>query len=308
MNILFVMDPPQTINPKKDTSYMLMKAYQRLGHQIWYINPLHLEITPSGVQAWGTPLEVFENFEAPFRYGDPALLTLSEMGLIWIRVDPPFDDRYLMCTWILSQLPPHIRVFNHPDGIRSVNEKVWATQFKDLIPPTLITSRLDSAQDFLSRHNKIVAKPTDGFGGSSIFIVSDTDTNASVIFETLSKNGAFVLQKYIPAASQGDKRILLLNGDPIGAVLRVHSDKDHRNNFFAGGHAQNTTITERDLEIIAQLRPHLIKLGLFFVGIDIIGDYLIEVNVTSPTCVQEINALDGVALEDHIAKRSLALV
>jgi glutathione synthase len=245
------------------------------------------------------------NPEAPFSIVQSLRLPQNDVDAVFIRTDPPFDAEYLMNTWLLDLLPTSIPVINRPAGIRNVNEKLWTTQFTDLVPSTLVTRSRNHFKDFLARHGEVIVKPTDGFGGTGIFRVRHGDTNASVIFETMSQHGALelIIQDYVPAAEVGDKRIILLDGEPLGAILRVHGDDDHRNNFFAGGRPEATTITENDQRIIDTLAPHLKRLGLHFVGIDVIGDYLIEVNVTSPTCLQEINAVDGGHHERTVIER-----
>ena len=223
------------------------------------------------------------------------LLSESDVDAVMIRLDPPFDSGYLHLTWMLDRLHSRVFVMNRSQGIRTVNEKLWALQFKDLIPPTLVTSDHAQFKDFLASHQTCVIKPSDSYGGHGVFKLSIEDPNLNAAFELLSENGQkpVICQRYIPEAKIGDKRILLLDGEPLGAVLRVHSKDDHRNNFFAGGKAEATEITKREYEIIELLKPKLRELGLFFVGIDVIGDYLIEVNVTSPTCLQEMDRLYG---------------
>ena len=207
-------------------------------------------------------------------------------------------------------MPERIPIINSPRGLRTVNEKIWATRFPNLVPQTAVTRHKDDFLRFLRNEKDIVVKPTNGFGGMSVFRLKEGDQNAPVTFETLSKGGGkeVVLQKYIPEAEKGDKRVLLLDGNPLGAVLRVHSSKDHRNNFYAGGRAEPTELTPRDCEIIQSLGPELRRLGLTFVGIDIVGDHLTEVNVTSPTCLQEMNALYGKNLEDRVIEFAEQLV
>ena len=182
-----------------------------------------------------------------------------------------------------------------------MNEKIWLSQFHELVPPTLITTKVDIVE-FMKKHKTIVLKPTNGYGGQEVYVVQEGSMNFNVIIETITKyeTSPVIVQKYIKEAEVGDKRILLLNGEPLRTVLRVHSEIDHRNNFFAGGHAEKTTITEHEYSIISIIQPYIKALGLFFVGIDIIGDYLIEINVTSPTCLQEMNRLNGVQLEKRI--------
>ncbi len=302
MTIVFLMDPLSAINPAKDTTYMLMLAAHRQGHEVYYVGPDGLSLTSNGLQFESLKVVPQEDRAQPFQILSEQLLPEQSVDAVFVRTDPPFDDRYLMNTWLLDRLSPRVKVINSPSGIRRVNEKIWATQFTDLVPETLITSSLSAAKAFLKTNQQIVAKPANGFGGSSVFKLASGDSNAGVVFETLTNMGRqkIILQRYVAASEIGDKRVLLVDGDPIGAVLRVHSGEDHRNNFFAGGKPAPTSLTPRDLHIIATLKPHLIALGLRFVGIDIIGEYLIEVNVTSPTCVQEINALTGRQLEDEI--------
>ena len=197
--------------------------------------------------------------------------------------------------WVLEHCPSHIQLINSPTGIRTVNEKIWTTQFKSIIPKTWVTSSIKELKSLLSNEKQLILKPTDGFGGQSIYKVTNNDCNKNVIFETMTKNNTqyVIAQTHLDEAKDGDKRILLWQGEPLGAILRKHSSSDHRNNFFSGGTAQPATITKQDKHIISILKPKLKELNLQFVGIDIIGDYLIEVNVTSPTCLQELNKLSN---------------
>ncbi len=302
MNFLFLMDPLSNVIIEKDTSFIFMIGADRRGHKLWYVPNDGLHLDDLGVSFDATPVVPRMDAAQPFECGDPIRLGQDEIDAVFIRTDPPFDARYLMNTWLLDHLPPSVFVLNSPDGLRTVNEKVWALQFDDLVPESLVTSDISRFKAFLANHDKVVVKPTDGFGGQGVFIVEKDDTNDGVIFETLSDHGrrAVIVQTYIPQSVVGDKRILLLDGEPLGAVLRVHGDADHRNNFFAGGKPVATEITERDREIIRTLKPELRRLGLMFVGIDVIGDYLIEVNVTSPTCLQEMNRLSNQQLEEPV--------
>jgi glutathione synthase len=232
----------------------------------------------------------------------PPPLSEDEVDIVFLRSDPPFDEQYLINTWLLDLLPARIPVINRPSGVRTVNEKIWTTQFTSIIPPTLVGRNRSDILDFLREHKNIVAKPTGGHGGQSVFHVQTGGPNTNVILETLTSHWQrdIIVQKYVPESARGDKRVLLLNGEPLGAVLRRHAEDDHRNNFFSGGKPLPADITKRDLEIINVLKPRLQSLGLYFVGIDIIGDYLIEVNVTSPTCLQEMNRLYNVRLDDRV--------
>ena len=300
MRFVFLMDPLEGVLYHKDTSFIFMLGAADRGHETWYLAKDGLSLGPQGPILRATRVSPQRNEEAPFVIHETRDLEGGEVDAVFIRTDPPFDEGYLMHTWILDQLDAV--VMNAPSGIRSVNEKVWALRFPQLQPPTMVTARADLFQAFLATHGRIIAKPTNGFGGAGVFRVSAGDSNAGVIFETLTGNGEreIILQGYVPAAEIGDKRILLLGGEPIGAVLRVHGEGDHRNNFFAGGSAHATEITDRDREICDTLAPHLRELGLHFVGIDVIGEHLIEVNVTSPTCLQEMNRLYDQQLQDQV--------
>lgn len=300
MRFVFLMGPLDGVLYHKDTSFIFMLGAADRGHETWYLPADGLSLGENGPILHATRVTPQRNPDVPFAIHETRDLIDSEVDAVFIRTDPPFDARYLMHTWILDQLSAP--VINSPTGIRSVNEKVWALRFPQLQPSTLVTARADLFRAFLAKHKRIIAKPTDGFGGAGVFRVSAGDSNAGVIFETLTDNGQceIILQGYVPAAEIGDKRILLLNGEPLGAVLRVHGEGDHRNNFFAGGSAHATEITARDREICSTLAPHLRELGLHFVGIDVIGDCLIEVNVTSPTCLQEMNRLYDLQLQDQV--------
>lgn len=304
MNFLFLMNPLSSVAMMKDTSFAFMLGAQKAGHDIYYL-PLDGISKSEGCFRFSVQKVKAQSVESdPFVIEDELTLDDQDVDAIFIRTDPPFDADYLMKTWLLDQVKTKIFVLNDPTGIRTVNEKVWANQFTDLVPPTCVTRQQAQYKQFLETQQHIVAKPTDGFGGQKVFQVKVDDPNRNVIFETLTENGKcdVILQRYVPEASMGDKRILLLNGEILGAVLRVHSGDDPRNNFFSGGKPVATTITEREKLVVETLRPYLIKLGLYFVGIDMMGDYLIEVNVTSPTCLQEINRIQNAYLEDDVIR------
>src|SRR3989338_1153264 len=310
MNFLFFMDPLNTVIMEKDTTFALMLGAHRKGHKIFYIPDGGVSFREGQLFFTATPVVPQRNAERPFVEQEPLILDETDVHVIFIRNDPPFDQQYLFNTWMLDKLVHHVPIINSPHGIRTVNEKIWATQFTSIVPKTLVSRQKDDLVDFIHDLKHVVAKPIDGFGGQGIFQVKEGDLNTNVILETLTNSWKqdIILQQYVPAAQNGDKRILLLDGEPLGAVLRVHSRDDHRNNFFAGGKPHAAEITERDQEIIETLSPHLKRLGLYFVGIDIIGDYLIEVNVTSPTCLQEMNRLTGQELEDRVIEFAENLV
>ncbi len=302
MKFIFLMDPLETVVFEKDTSFMLMLGASTKGHETYFCPKDGLSLIDGKVYFHTIKVKPQAVAHEPFIEEHAARLSQDEIQAVFIRFDPPFDEQYLMNTWILDHLPKSVAVINNPSGVRTVNEKVWAAQFKGLIPPTIISANKHDLLAFIAQHQNIIAKPANAFGGQSVFHIEKGHTNANVILETLSNryNEAIILQQYVPEAKNGDKRILLLNGEVLGALLRVHGEGDHRNNFYAGGKPYPTTLNNRDKEIVETLKPHLQKLGLYFVGIDILGDYLIEVNVTSPTCLQEMNRLYNEALETTV--------
>ncbi len=296
------MDPLETVKIEKDTSFILMLAAHRKGHKVYYLADGGITLKEEKVFFDVTEVIPQRVAKTPFIRKSSTTLSQDNVHAVFVRLDPPFNEKYLMNTWLLDRLPGNIVVINNPSGIRTVNEKIWAAQFTSIIPKTIVGRNKAQLKAFLAKEKAVVAKPTNGYGGSGIFVIRMGDQNTNVILETLSQNWSreIILQKYIPQAKNGDKRILLLNGEPLGAVLRLHAKDDHRNNFFAGGKPMPTAITAQDQKIIKALKPHLQALGLYFVGIDIIGDYLIEVNVTSPTCLQEMNRLYKVRLENKV--------
>ncbi len=302
MKFLFLMDPLETVVFEKDTTFMLMCGAHERGHEVYYLPKDGISLIEGKLFFNVTQVIPQRIAHEPFQEGRSFLLNQKDVDALFIRPDPPFDEQYLLNTWLLDHLPKRVAVINNPNGIRTVNEKIWSSQFTNLVPPTIISSSKEDLSAFIQKHRNIIAKPTNAFGGQSVFHVEYGHTNTNVIIETLSKgyNQPIILQKYVPESKKGDKRILLLYGEILGAVLRVHGKGEHRNNFYAGGSAERTTITARDKKIVTALKPYLRTLGLHFVGIDILGDYLIEVNVTSPTCLQEMNRLYDVNLEQKV--------
>ncbi len=302
MKFVFLMDPLETVNIVKDTTFVFMLESARRRHQVFFLPEGGLMRQDGKTFFNVTEVTPQRKTDKPFIIKKRVVLSEDDVDAVFIRTDPPFDADYLRNTWYLDLLPKRIFVMNNPSGIRTVNEKIWASQFTSIVPPTLIGANKAAALKFIDKHREVIAKPTDNYGGQGIFRIKKGDTNTNVILEVLTAKWTTdcILQKYIHDARHGDKRILLLNGEILGAVLRVHNKDDHRNNFFAGGKAQPTKITDRDLQIVSILRPHLKKLGLYFVGIDVIGNHLIEVNVTSPTCLQEMNHFTKANLERQV--------
>jgi len=302
MKFLFLMDPLEGINYEKDTTFILMLGAHASGHEVYYVPKDGISLVEGKVYFHALKVIPQALAHMPFKEEFSARLSQDEIHAVFIRPDPPLNEQYITNTWLLDHLPKRIPIINNPTGIRTVNEKIWASQFKDITPPTIISANKTDLLDFIAKHKNIIAKPTNAFGGTSVFHIQQGNTNTKVVLETLTEryNRAVIVQKYIPESKIGDKRILLLNGNFLGALLRVHAKGEHRNNFFAGGKPEPATITAQDKKIISILKPHLQRLGLYFVGIDILGDYLIEVNVTSPTCLQEINRLHNIKLEEKV--------
>jgi glutathione synthase len=290
-----VMDAIENINVKKDTTLaMLLAAYKR-GWQIHYMRQQDMFLESGKPMAITRRLtEISYDPQNWFRADDSERRALGDFDVLLMRKDPPFDNEYIYSTYLLEAAEAEgVLVVNKPSSLRDCNEKVFATRFSDCTPPLLVSRRADLLRDFLAQQNDLVMKPLDGMGGESIFRVRAGDPNISVIIETLTKNGAqtIMAQRYIPEIKQGDKRILLINGEPVPYCLaRVPLAGETRGNLAAGGTGEARPLSERDRWICERVSPTLKKMGLLFVGLDVIGDYLTEINVTSPTCVREIDA------------------
>lgn len=302
MNFVYLMDPLETVVMEKDTTFILMLGAHNKGHSVYFLPEGGITVKNGKVLFHTIKVTPQAITHEPFVIDRPVILSDEDVHAVFIRTDPPFDAEYLMATWLLERLPAKVKVINNPAGIRTVNEKVWATQFTSLVPPTIVSCTKHDLTAFIKEEPNAIAKPTNGFGGQSVFHIHPGQGNTNVILETLTDHWSreIILQRYVPDSKDGDKRILLLNGEPLGAVLRMHSEEDHRNNFFAGGKPLATQITPNDHKIIETLKPELQRLGLYFVGIDVIGQYLIEVNVTSPTGLQEMNRLYNLSLENKV--------
>ena len=298
-NWVFLIDPLESINPKKDTSFIIMyEAYQK-GKNIFFLDKNKISYQEGKFSFTVQKLIPQKNLLLPFITEETRTLFDNEVSVIFLRLEPPFDNQYLEITYLLEKLENKIPVLNSPKAIRSINEKIWISSYVDITPKTLITSEKQKYLQFLSQHKEIILKPTNSFGGQGIFKTSIDDSNKKVIFEQLSKNETqfVIVQEFLLNSNKGDKRVLLLEGEVLGTILRLNKDKsEHRNNFFSGGNAYQTTLTPQEKKIIKTISPLIKKFDLFFVGIDIIDEKLIEVNVTCPTCLQEMN---------HIYKKNL---
>lgn len=288
MQFAFIMDPLASVKPWKDTSYYIMKACQERGHQVCYLDQQWLWLNHDQLHAKVQWLRINDVSEEPFTILSQQSIPLSQMDVVWLRTDPPFDRRYFYTTILLDYLPEKTRVLNRPEGVRNWNEKLAALKFPAHTPTTIVTSDVGEIKAFAEKQKKITVKPVDGHGGKGIVFYLRGENDALLHQATHQGKHWVIAQEYLVAASEGDKRILMLNGEPMGAILRLHAEGVELNNLDQGGSAHPATLSESDLEICEALKPALIEQGVFFVGIDIIGDKLIEVNVTSPTGLQEL--------------------
>lgn len=290
-----VMDPITAINTKKDSSLAMLLAAQARGWQIFYMQQADLFLRDGQVLASMAALTVQDDPYDWFQLGDAQIAPLHSLDAILMRKDPPFDMEYIYSTYLLEQAQAKgVLIVNDPQSLRDANEKLFTAWFPECCPPTLVTRQKLLMREFQTQHGDIIIKPLDGMGGASIFRVMQGDPNFSVIVETLTENGSksVMVQQYLPAIKDGDKRILLINGEPVPyALARIPADGETRGNLAAGGRAEGRELSERDRWICSQVGPKLREKGLLFVGLDVIGDYLTEINVTSPTCIRELDRL-----------------
>ncbi len=293
LKIGIVMDPIGSIVPKKDSSLAMLLEAERRNAEIHYFEQHDLRMLSGDALGRSRRLHVADKHDAWYELGDPRDLKLAELDVILMRKDPPFDMEYVYTTYILDRAKADgVLIVNDPQALRDMNEKAYTAWFPECTPLTLITRSMDDMKEFLADHGHVVVKPLDGMGGRSIFVVKSGDNNANVIFETLTDHGQrfAMAQVYIPEISLGDKRILLIDGEPIPhALARIPSGDDNRGNLVAGALAKGQDLTDIDRRICKQVGPVLRDAGVLFAGIDVIGDYLTEVNVTSPTGIRELD-------------------
>jgi len=296
------MDPIERIDIDADSTFVLALEAQHRGHGLFHYLPTDLSYDHGRVKALARPLEVRRERGRHWTLGAPEMLDLRTLDIVLLRQDPPFDLNYVANTHLLERVHPDTLVVNDPVAVRNAPEKLFVTQFAELMPPTLITYRRDEIQAFRAAHRDIILKPIYGNGGAGVFHIGPDDENLNSLFDLLAVTvrEPLMVQRYIPEIKQGDKRIVLIDGRPAGAVNRLPPPGDARANLHVGGKAEKSTLSRRDHEICEALGPVLKEQGLVFVGIDVIGDWLTEINVTSPTGLQEINRFDGVALEARI--------
>ena len=295
LSIALQMDPIGSIDISGDTSFALALEAQARGHSLWYYTPDSLSLNDGRVEAVGQTLTLRDKAGDHFTAGAPERRPLDSFDVILMRQDPPFDMAYITLTHLLEMLPPATMVVNNPAEVRNAPEKLLVTMFTELMPPTLISRDIEAIKAFRDHHQDIIVKPLFGNGGAGVFRLAPGDQNLNALLEmflAVSREPVMV-QRYLPEVRQGDKRVILVDGEPVGAVNRVPSAGEARSNLHVGGTAEASELTARDHEICAIIGPELRRRGLLFVGIDVIGDYLTEINVTSPTGIREIQRLTG---------------
>ena len=309
MKVAIQMDPIGQIDINADSTFRIAEEAQALGHELFYYTPDRLAWQEGRVTARGWPLKVRREKGNHFSLGEEAEMDLSTFDVVWLRQDPPFDMGYITTTHLLERLDTSTLVVNDPFWVRNYPEKLLVLQFPELTPPTTIARDLSTLRAFRDKHGDIILKPLYGNGGAGVFRLMPDDRNLVSLYELFTgmNREPLIAQKYVPDVSNGDKRIILVDGEPIGAINRVPPIGETRSNLHIGGTAEKIGLTARDKEICDAIGPLLREKGQIFVGIDVIGDYLTEINVTSPTGIQELERFDGInaagAIWDAIAAR-----
>ena len=296
------MDPIESIDIDADSTFVLALEAVRRGYALHHYLPGNLAFRDGRIYARARPLAVRRKKGDHFTLGEEIELDLTAVDIVLMRQDPPFDMAYITATHLLEHIHPKTLVVNDPAHVRNAPEKLFVTRFEGLLPPTLIAADRDEILAFRAEHEDIVVKPLFGNGGAGVFHVKPEDENLGSLLEMFAETyrEPIIVQRYLPEIRDGDKRIILVDGEPVGGVSRMPLDGEARANFHAGGAARKATLTPRERDICARIGPALRERGLIFVGIDVIGDYLTEINVTSPTGIQEINRLDGIRIEATI--------
>ena len=299
MDIAIQMDPLEKLHQESDSSLMLAREAQKRGHRIFMYQPHELSLRNNQVFANACTLKITKKEKYTFEKGKKKLINLSSINVLLIRQDPPFNINYITATYLLEHLESKTLIINNPKSLRDAPEKLYVTYFKNLTPPTLISQDEIEIKKFIKKNKNLIIKPLYEKGGKGIFKVNLRDKNINKKIQNILKKEKIpiVVQKYIPEVKKGDKRIIILDGNPVAAMARIPAKNEVRANLSRGGKAVRYKITKRDKYICKQLKPWLKKQGLFFVGIDVIGNYLTEINVTSPTGIVEINQLENLSLE-----------
>lgn len=300
LKVAFQMDPLPSLNYAADTTVALIFEAARRGYELYFYEPQQLTWSNHQVRAPLFPLSIDTALKPPLILKAPEVRNLAEMDVIWVRQNPPFDLGYITNTYLLEGLSPTTLVLNAPQGIRNAPEKLLITKFAHLMPPTLITEDLQEITTFQEIHGDLVLKPLYEFGGAGVFYLNPGDVNLAVTMELMRKSyphQPWMVQKFLPEVREGDKRLLLVDGDLIGGFSRVPAEQSIRSNLVRGGQGHPYQMTQKDQEICQELAPTLKEMGLFFVGLDIIGNYLTEINVTSPTGIHMLNKLNKMHVE-----------
>jgi glutathione synthase len=302
LKIAFQMDPIGPINIDADSTFRIAEEAQARGHELFYYTPDKLAYDQGRVVAQGWPLQVRRVKGDHFTLSDAQEIDLRQMDVVWLRQDPPFDMGYITTTHLLDMIHPETLVVNDPFWVRNYPEKLLVLNFPDLTPPTMIARDLDSLRAFRAKHGDVILKPLYGNGGAGVFKLAQGDGNLASLHELFAgiNREPLIMQKFLPAVSKGDKRVILVDGEPVGAINRVPAAGETRSNMHVGGRPEKVALTDRDREICAAIGPLLREKGQIFVGIDVIGDWLTEINVTSPTGIQELERFDGVNIAAKI--------
>lgn len=295
LKVAIQMDPIGPIDIDADSTFRIAEEAQARGHELFYYTPDRLSYREGRILARGWPLKVRRERGNHFTLGDEQVVDLADWDVVWLRQDPPFDMGYITTTHLLDMIHPATMVVNDPFWVRNYPEKLLVLQFRDLTPPTMIARDLTSLRAFKHEHGDIILKPLYGNGGAGVFRLDPNDRNLASLHELFTgmNREPLIAQKFLPAVAKGDKRIILVDGEAVGAINRVPAAGETRSNMHVGGRPEKIGLTERDREICAAIGPTLRDKGQIFVGIDVIGDWLTEINVTSPTGIQELERFDG---------------
>ncbi len=302
LKVAIQMDPIDHIDINADSSFRIAEEAQARGHELFYYTPDKLAFQEGRVTAYGWPLTMRREVGNHYTLGEAQEIDLADWDVVWLRQDPPFDMGYITTTHILDMIHPDTLVVNDPFWVRNYPEKLLVLQFPDLTPPTTIARDMATLKAFKAKHGDIILKPLYGNGGAGVFRLDPNDRNFSSLYELFTgiNREPLIAQKFLPDVSAGDKRIILVDGEPVGAINRVPADGETRSNMHVGGRPEKIGLTEREREICAAIGPLLREKGQIFVGIDVIGGMLTEINVTSPTGIQELERFDGINVAEKI--------
>jgi glutathione synthase len=302
MKIAFQMDPVQSVDIYADSSFRIAEEAQARGHELFFYTPDHLAFEEGRITARGHAMTVRREQGNHVDLGPREKVDLADYDVVWLRQDPPFDMHYITSTHLLDKLAGQTLVVNDPFWVRNYPEKLLVLDFQDLTPPTTVARDLETIKEFKEKHGDIILKPLYGNGGAGVFRLDANDRNLTSLHELFTgfSREPLIVQKFLPDVSNGDKRVILVDGEPVGAINRVPAAGETRSNMHVGGRPEKIGLTDRDREICAAIGPLLKEKGQVFVGIDVIGDYLTEINVTSPTGIQELERFDGVNIAEKI--------